>query len=149
VNCFWTYWNGRTEERKQHKYSISNKVIFIDFYFIKLLTIGTVLSKWFLICPFVVRLAFNDERLLLLISWFTVTRMTCWWFEFVVVDWTGVSMGNVGKRVAWVIVSVDKWRETFSGDVRAREFEFELTLLIKDENDIQISVLGKRSVHLR
>jgi len=114
-------------------------------------------------------LRFNDGRLLfdswLLFTWLTV-RCECWltatsitccccgvilgtdWSsnEDVGVDWLFVSIGNDdddGKRCC--NVSVETWRETVAGDVRLIEL---LLLLINDENEIQISVLGKRSVHL-
>ncbi len=65
-----------------------------------------------------------------------------------------VSIGNDdddGKRCCCCCcwdVSVDTLREILCGDVRLIEFVLLLLLLTNDENEIHISVLGKRSVHL-
>ncbi len=95
--------------------------------------------------------------------WLTATSITCCccggilgtdWSsnEDAVVEGLFVSIVNDdddGKRGCWDDVSVDIWCEIVSGDVRLIELVLLLLLLlVNDENEIHISVLGKRSVHL-
>jgi len=121
------------------------------------------------------RLLFDSWLLLLLFAWLTVrcgcwltaTRITCCCCCVILgTDWRSnedvvvavddgllVSIGNDdddGKRCCCCCcwdVSVDTLREILCGDVRLIEFVL-LLLLTNDENEIHISVLGKRSVHL-
>lgn len=95
--------------------------------------------------------------------WLTATRITCWCCGVTlgtdwrsnedVAEWLFVSIGtdtDDDDDERCCDVSVDTWRETLPGDVRLTGVLLlvGLLLLISDENDIHISVLGKRSVHL-